>query len=226
MKPFFALFVLAAFWLYPAFAQDLTIQKGVIEHNDQERRCLQVNVNPEPKTLKEAWKDYLQDHHDFKLKGIGFLANKDLLTAEQVVVEAISPKEMDFYTHIVEDENGSEMKVFAAYGYDIYISEEDTPQEYAALRDILENFLETYLPKYYNELIEETKERIEDLTDERDDIKESIADDREEIEELKEDIQELNNNLESNESKLQEVEAKLQGRKAKLKKVQRQINGG
>lgn len=226
MKALFSILtILCVFSVSNLFAQGVTPQQATIEHNDKERPCLQVNADPEPKTLKKAWKDYLKDKHDFKLKGIGFLANKDLLSAEKVVVEAISPKEMNFYTHIVEDENGSEMKVFAAYGYDIYIDPVETPEEYAALRSILEDFLKTYLPKYYEELIEETNERIEDLTDERDDIKEELKDDEKEIKKLKKEIKDLNKNLESNQSKLEEIETKLETRKAKLKRVQQQLRG-
>ena len=122
---------------------------ATINHDKAQRPSIQVNLDPEPKTLKNAWKDYLKDNYNFKLKGVGFLSNKDLLSAEAITVKQISSDAMDFYTHIVEDENGSEMKVFARHGYDIYITKKNYPNEYKALREILESFIKYYLPKYY-----------------------------------------------------------------------------
>ena len=58
--------------------------ESTIEHNDAQRPCIQVNLDPEPKTLKKAWKNYLKDNYGVKLKGIGFFSNKDLLSAEEV----------------------------------------------------------------------------------------------------------------------------------------------
>ena len=204
-------------------AQNLILQPATIEHNDNKRPCIQVTVAPPSKILKKAWKDYLKDEHDFKIKGIGFLANKDLLSAEQVVVKAISPKEMNFYTHIVEGKKGTEMKVFAAYGYDIYIGKEERPEEYAALRGILENFLKTYLPRYYEESIEETEDRLKDLTDERDDIKDTVKDDEKTIKKLEKEIKNLRKDLKSNESKLEAVEEELKATRERLERVRKQL---
>lgn len=218
---FVMLFALSAPQL---LAQNLIPQAATIEHNDEKRPCLQVTVDPPPKILKEAWRDYLKDEHDFKLKGIGFLANKDLLSAEKVVVKAISPKEMNFYTHIVEGKNSTVMKVFAAFGYDIYIDKKQQPKEYAALRSILEDFLKTYLPKYYEESIEETEDRLEELTDERDEIEDTIKDDEKAIKKLEKEIKDLQKNLKSNESKLEAVEEELKATEGRLKRVRKQLD--
>lgn len=220
-------FLLFAIWLLAAQnlpAQSIQPSAGTIIHNDAPRPCLVVNVDPEPKTLKKAWKDFLQDHYDFKLKGIGFLRNKDLLSAEQVVVEQISSKEMDFYTHIVEDDNGSEMKVFAAFGYDLYVDSTNMPAEYNAMKAILERFLKDYLPKYHRELVEETEKTVKELSEEQADLKKDIKKDEEEIEALTEELEALSENLQENKEKLKTAEQKLENRKAKLDRVMKQSN--
>lgn len=224
MKPILLLTILFALSAPLLLAQNLTPQHSTIEHNDEERPCLKVTIDPPPKILKKAWRDYLKDEHDFKLKGIGFLANKDLLSTEKVVIEAISQKEMNFYTQIVDTENGSEMKVFAAYGYDIYIDKKGRPQEYDAMRGMLESFLKTYLPGYYEESIEETEERLEELADERNDIKDNIKEDEKAIKKLEKEIKDLKKNLESNESKLKAVEEKLKATEDRLKRVRKQLD--
>lgn len=196
---------------------------ATFEHDDAQRPCIQVNIDPEPKTLKNAWKDYLNDKHDFKLKGIGFLSNKDLLSAEEVKVESISSKEMDFYTHIDEDDNGSEMKVFVRYGYDIYLNRESNPDEYLILNQMVEDFLKSYLPKYYQGKISDTEKRVEELTDESKKLKEDIADNAKEIEKRKKEIKDLEKEMETNSKQLESSSRKLIKRKDKLKRIKSQL---
>lgn len=61
MKSTVILILLCCFAPLFLSGQDLIPQDGTIEHNDKERPCLQVTIDPEPKTLKEAWRDYLKD---------------------------------------------------------------------------------------------------------------------------------------------------------------------
>ncbi|HLV40729.1 MAG TPA: hypothetical protein VKY37_00490 [Brumimicrobium sp.] len=70
-----------------SLAQDPIPKDGFIEHNGGNRPCLYVNLDPETKPLKKAWKSFLKDNYDFKIKGIGFLSNKDLLYKEDVIIE-------------------------------------------------------------------------------------------------------------------------------------------
>ncbi|MET6991738.1 hypothetical protein [Sediminicola arcticus] len=95
------------------YAQTIVTKNGAITHNNELRPCIVVSLDPKPDDLKEAWRDYLNDTYDFKLKGIGFLQNKDLLSAEEVTIKKISSNKIEFYTNIVENELGSEMMVFA-----------------------------------------------------------------------------------------------------------------
>lgn len=182
---------------------------ATIEFDDAARHCLQVNIDPEPKALKHAWRKYLKDNYDFKLKGIGFFSNKDLLSKEKIVVPEISSKTMDFYTHVMEDENGSVMKVFVRHGYDIYVSKESHPKEYEVIKGILNDFMESYLPKYYKQKVKETKKRVKELSRETKDIKKDIQDDESKIENLKNEIKKLEEDLETKNELLESVKEKL-----------------
>lgn len=204
-------------------AQNMTPKDGTIVHEDAPRQCLVVVVEPESKTLKKAWEDYLNDHYDIKLKGIGFLSNKDLLSAEEVNIAPISSKTLDFYTHIIEAKNGSEMKVFAAHGYDLYINQQDTPAEYAAMKEILIAFLKDYLPKYQQEMVENKEDAVKELMEEKEDIKENIVDNTNEIKELEEEIKELKAKLNSNNTKLEDAEKALKEQKAKMKATKKEL---
>lgn len=223
-KIYFLLAVICLLATQQLSAQSILPSAGTILHNDAPRPCLVVNIDPEPKTLKKAWRDFLKDKYDFKLKGIGFLSNKDLLSAEKIVVEQISSKEMDFYTHVIEDDNGSEMKVFAAFGYDVYVDSMTMAVEYNAMKTILERFLKDYLPTYHQDLVKETEKRINKLSKEQDKLKKNIEKDEREIESLTKEIEELSQELERNKEMLKKTERKLENRKAKLGRVLKLVN--
>lgn len=218
------LVIICLFLNLPAWSQSVIPQKSTIEHNDKNRPCLKAVVRPMPKTLKKAWKDFLKDSYDFKIKGIGFLTNKDLLTAEKVTINEISPKAMDFYTKIVEHEEGSEMSVFASHGYDIYISKEKMPSEFAALKGIFEEFLQNYLPEYHQDLIKDTQKKIKELESDRKDMEKQIRKDKQKIEDLNKEIDKLNEALISNKSELRQIEQLLNSRKNELKRVQERLD--
>jgi len=208
----------------PGRSQGVVPQKSTIEHNDKNRPCLKAVVRPMPKTLKKAWQDYLKDSYDFKIKGIGFLTNKDLLTAEKVTVNEISPKAMDFYTKIVEHEDGSEMSVFASHGYDIYISKEKLPSEFAAMKGIFQEFLQNFLPQYHQELIKDTQKKIKGLEGDRKSMEKQIRKDKRKIEKLNKEIDKINEALISNKSELRQIEQLLRSRKNELKRVQETLD--
>lgn len=196
---------------------------ATVNFDNDQRPCIQTNLDPEPKTLKKAWRNYLKDNYDFKLKGIGFLSNKDLLSAEKIIVPQISSDAMDFYTQILEDENGSEMKVFVRHGYDIYINKNNYPNEYKTLHEILENFIKFYIPKYHQNKINDTEKRIEKLTDETEDLQEDISDNTSTIANLKKEIEKLEDELKSNTEMLETANKKLIKRNAKLIRIKNQI---
>jgi hypothetical protein len=72
------------------FGQDLQLKEGRIRLENEIRACWVVRADPEPKTLKRAWNDYLKDQYGIKLKGIGWFANRDLMEAEEVELLIIS----------------------------------------------------------------------------------------------------------------------------------------
>lgn len=198
-------------------------KETTIKFDKAQRPCLQVNLDPEPKTLKKAWRKYLKDEYDFKLKGIGFLKNKDLLSAEQIVVKELSTNQMDFYTQIVESKTGSEMNVFVRYGYDIYISQSSHPDQFITLNNILDGFLKEYLPKYYADQIKDTEKRVKKLEKETKGLSKDIKKDTKKIEKLNKEIKDREKDLESNNELLKEAKTKLESRKDKLKRIKSEL---
>lgn len=204
-------------------AQTLVPEKSTIEHNKMMRSCWLVKLDPEPKTLKNAWIDFLKKEYDLKLKGMGWFSNKDLLYAEEVTLQNLSSKKLNFYTYVVEDENGSEMKVFASLGYDIYLNEEQYPMEFNAMNEMIISFLKQYLPEYYNTIIHESEERVKSLDKEIRSLKKDINDNNDEIEKLSKEIEKNKASVEDNSEKLKAAEIKLKGRQEKLERVRTKL---
>ena len=205
-------------------AQTIKPQDGTIMFNHNLRSCLVVNLDPEAKTLKLAWKDYLKDNYDLKLKGIGWFQNKDILYAENIKIDKISAYSMNFYTQIIENENGSEMKLFASFGYDVFIDKENKPTEYNLLNEILENFLKVYLPKYYTQEVNDIKKRVTDLTLEINKLNDDIKSDNGKMEDLKREIEELTKKTETNKTTLEINKKKLIAREEKLTRIKNQLD--
>lgn len=215
-----------AIFIFSTFlnAQTVIPENGTVEHDGKIYPCLVIHLDPETKTLKKAWQDYLKDEYDVKLKGIGFLTNKDVLSAKEVLFTPLSEKTIDFYTEIIEDESGSQMSVFASHGYDSYVSQKDYPAEYANMRMIFERFLKSYVPNYYQELVNDTQKVVDDLTKDQRKLKKSIDKDSRKIEKLSREIDELKQDLEENSGELKETEEKLTGRKQKLELLKLKLN--
>jgi len=204
-------------------AQDITPKEGFIVYEDAPRACWVVHLDPEPKTLKKAWKVYLDDEFGFSLKGIGFLTNKDLLSAEEVMVKPIANDPLNLYTQIVEDVNGSEMKFFVELKSNVYASDADHRFEFRAMQDILQDFLAEYLPTYYQSRVQDAEKRLVSLAEEREDLKKKIARDSQRIQELQSEIEQRQLELETNQSRLELAEAKLEARKEKLERIREQL---
>ncbi len=216
---------------YSIFAQDIRIIESTVEHNDKNRPSLSVTINPDTKAVKKKWKDFMDDKYDVDVKGIGFLTNKDVLTSEQVTLKKISEKQLDLFAKVVEVNDKTRIDIFAAPGYDIYIDPQSSPRAFGGMRSILVEFLNYYLPEFYQEKVEDAQDDYEDLVDSRDELKDNIEDNINEIDELREEIknlrkenQNLGNDLVETRNKLGDAEQKLMEKKDKKKQVNKRIN--
>lgn len=212
--------VLLTFLAQVAFAQTLKLNDSQVKYDKITYPCIEVVVEPNPDDVKSAWEDFIKDKHDVKMKGYGFLTNKDVLRAEKKEFKAISDNQLDFYTRIVEEKDDrTKMCVFASFGYDIHVNPDQYPREYAAMKNILKNFLKSYLPGYYNERISSTEDRLKDLRDEREDLESELNDNKKQIEELTKRNKELEKNLTENQQKIDAANETLKVKERNFKNV-------
>ncbi|MEM6265046.1 MAG: hypothetical protein AAGI38_21225, partial [Bacteroidota bacterium] len=134
MKKIFLIIAASLITFNAGFSQNA--KTVVVNHKDIDHKAVEVTFVEEPKEVKSDWDRYLRKNYDVNLKGNGFLANKEVLTAEEVVIPGISPKKMDFYTQIIpgDEEGTSVLRVFADYGYSISLTPNTFPEEYNRMK--------------------------------------------------------------------------------------------
>ncbi|MFK7935410.1 MAG: hypothetical protein AB8G22_17985 [Saprospiraceae bacterium] len=205
-------------------AQRISVGESEMTLNERPQSCVEVTLEPEVKEVKKAFKDFMDDNYDVNLKGIGFLSNKDVLTAEQVNIPTVSNKTMDLSAKVIEVQDKTQMCVAGSFGYDIAIDQADYYREYRSLRGIVLDFLDGYLPEYYQNRVDEKAEVVADLKDERQDLNEDIADNEEEIEKLKKENEDLRKELDQTKKDLETQTANLEKRRNSLEEVNKELS--
>lgn len=219
------LFLFLFSFALPTYA--VSIETGTYERNEEQRPGIRVYLDVSTDEVRDAFIDYLKDQYDFKLKGDGLFANKEELYAEEVLVKEIIDKRINWYTEIIEsDRNSSKtrMTIFVNLGYDVYLSEENYAASYDKVYQIVANFIESYVPNYYNELISETEEAIVDLEEDNSDLKDDIQKNLEDIEKLESEIEEMKTTIDKNEDILGQKKSDLKSVQKSLKKAKKEIS--
>lgn len=126
-----------------AHAQATSILVGQVNHEGDDQVCVTVKLEPEAKQVAGAWQKYLKKEHSIKLKG------KRPMRAEEVNFGAISNQTLDFFSEVAEEDGMSVMKVYARLGYDDYLSPNEHPEAFAAMKSVTVRFVREYLQGYY-----------------------------------------------------------------------------
>ena len=144
----FLLFVIGI--CFQSTAQTYKIDTSTVTFEKKQRPCLSVQYDASPKTVKKALDEYLKKNNDLKVKGIGFLTNKETLTAIDVNMPAISDKRMNLYLSVTDAPGDrSELKYFTSFGYDFFIGPDNYPTEFAAMKKVLNDFSIDFLIDFY-----------------------------------------------------------------------------
>ncbi len=130
-------------------AQTYKIDTSEISYENKLRPCFDVKYDASAKTVKKAWDDFFKKYYSVKVKGIGLLTNKDIITGTDVTIAAISDKRMDMYARVIDVAGGSELKYFMSFGYDFFLGPKDYPAEFGGMKKILNDFSVEFLTDYY-----------------------------------------------------------------------------
>lgn len=207
-----------------SFSQTIVPQESTFQHNDAERPCIAVTLEPTTSEVEKAWEKFLKDTYKVKLSGAGFLGMGSLVEAKEVIIPAISGKTLDFYTNIRETTDGTEMKVFGAFGYDVYINQNDTPAEFIALTKMVQKFVAEYLPSYYQKKVEVTEKELKKLNKTGTKLEKRQKKYAEKIKALQKSSEENKEELTKNKELRETKSALLKEKKTKLTTILKQIS--
>ena len=149
---------------FQSTAQTYKIDTVSISFENRERPSLRVKYDASPKTVKKAWDDFFKKHYDVKVKGIGFLTNKEVITATDAVITAITDKKMNMYASVTDAPGErSELNYFISIGIDTFIGPVSYAAEFTAMKKILNDFSMEFLTDFYGSEASRITNEIKDL---------------------------------------------------------------
>ena len=230
MKKQFLILGLAIAFCLQLTAQTYKIDTSTITFENVNRPCLTVKYDASPKTVKKAWDDYFKKTYDVKVKGIGFLTNKEVITATDMSLPAISEKRMNMYANVVDAPGDrSELSYFMSFGYDFFIGPENYATEFAAMKKILNDFSVEFLTDYYyseaSRMTKEIKGLEKDISQNNKSIKKNTKKARKESKEVASGLESKNISMQmendQNKRKIEELGKAIENIKLKQAGVTR-----
>jgi len=219
-------------------AQMYEVRQSSINYEKQERSAAKVLVDGTPEWTRAFWQTWLKDTYNIKTKGNGTLGmgRRDVLAARQVPASSVSGKLIDLYAMVTAPSDSvTELSVFGGYDDKTYFSPDNTPTEFAAMRNMAQSFAAAARLKAYREQIEaaekelrETEKEKDRLEKERASLAKNTENNLEKIESLKK--QNIENKLKASQDSAQLVvnaqqldlrKARLQRRKDRLSTLDR-----
>jgi translation elongation factor EF-1beta len=197
MKKHFLILSIALAFCLQLTAQTYKIDTSTITFENVNRPCFTVKYDASPKTVKKAWDDYFKKTYDVKVKGIGFLTNKEVITATDISLVPVSEKRMNMYAAVVDAPGDrSELSYFMSFGYDFFIGPENYPTEFTAMKKILNDFSVDFLTEFYGDeasrMTKEIKKLEKDISNNNKDMKKNTKKARKESKEVASGLQAKN----------------------------------
>lgn len=160
MKTLKYLMLLVLFVTIKSNAQTFQIDTSSITFENKLRPCLFVKYDASAITVKKGWSSFMKKNYSIKIKGIGFLTDKDIVEAEDVVINSIADKRMNMYARVTDIPGGSELKYFMSFGYDFFIGPDNYGSEFGAMHKLLNDFSISFLNDYYADEISNILKKI------------------------------------------------------------------
>lgn len=161
----------------PARAQLYDVRSAPVSAGGQEREALKVQVDGTAQWTRDYWQAWLKDTYNIRLKGDGTfgVGKKDLLVAKQTPVSSVSGKLLDLYSTVTAPaDTVAELAVWAALGGNSFLTADQTPSEYAALRTIVQSFAAAARVKAYKDQLTEAEKQVREVEKDREKLEKGI----------------------------------------------------
>ncbi|MGY2131409.1 hypothetical protein ACW9KT_04245 [Hymenobacter sp. HD11105] len=161
----------------PAIAQLYDVRTGSVSFERKEREALKVQVDGTAQWTRDYWQAWLKDSYNIRLKGDGTfgVGKKELLVAKQAPVSSVSGKLLDLYSSVISPaDTVSELAVWATLGGNSFLTADQTPSEFAALRAMLQSFAAAARIKAYKDQLTEAEKQVKEVEKEREKLEKNI----------------------------------------------------
>lgn len=214
-------FLLSSFLVH---SQKLAISNETIIHEGKERSAIKVVFAPDSKDVKKSFKHYMDDRYDIDVEGIGFLKNKQVIYTEPNIIPSISNQKMELFAKVVGNGKESMMYIFGQIEYNNQITPNTHYTEYGNMRDLTIDFINKLLPNYYQDIVEDQRDEVDDLEEDQKDMRKKLDKNKKKIAELIEENKKLEIKIAENKVKLEQNIKVLGEKKATLKEVNTKID--
>lgn len=160
-----------------ARAQLYDVRSSSVNFERKEREALKVQVDGTAQWARDYWQAWLKDTYSIRLKGDGTfgVGKKELLVAKQTPVSSVSGKLIDLYSSIISPaDTVAELAVWATLGGNSYLTADQTPSEYAALRTMVQSFAAAARIKAYKDQMTEAEKQLKEVEKEREKLEKGI----------------------------------------------------
>jgi len=158
------------------------IQDSQVDFDSKPRQCLMVYVEPEARKMRKVWTKYMKKTYNVKFRDeSGWFSGKELLTAKKITVAKVSQLPMDMYCKVSESSGGSQILLYANFGYENYINRKNHPESFDAMSSLLDLFLKDKLNKFYTNNLKDLNSTIKDLNNKKKKLSKNIAKNNKEI---------------------------------------------
>ena len=172
---------------------------GKMMHGEMEREAIALDLDVPVDDAKGYFKEYMKERYGARVKGLGLLQNRTVLSVEEADIPALHAKRLDLY---IQFEAGMDAGTFVLLvgrnGYDLYFSKAYEPETYSRLVVLMRAYKTFALEQRYKALLARQQKELEDLmrTQKKrsrmvDDHKDEQVRNRKRNKELDEEIKEL-----------------------------------
>lgn len=179
----------------PVCAQFCELEMAQVLYEDKLQDAVRMEVDIPKADFKDAFNDFVNKELNANLKGYGFLTRKDEVHTEMQTLSSISPNPVKLVGLFQESAGRTLLFLIGQVENGDFLTENNDSLTFSSLLRFSNDFLQFYLPVYYNHLVTEANERFEDATAELEKREKDIKKDEEEIIRLKEEILKLENEI-------------------------------
>ncbi len=167
------------------------ITDGSTEYDKKTLPSLVLSIDAPVDAVYEPWQDFWEERYSIDIDRADKDRNSIAYLAPQVSVPAVGEKNVDLYTNVYGDDQGSKVALSLAYSDSDVVNRAKYPSAYAAGKALLEEFRTYFYTTYFDNRISETREALESMKEDSADASKDVEKARSKIEKYEKRIDKL-----------------------------------